>query len=145
MQKILIASDHAGFDRKSEVSEFLSGLGFEVIDLGTDSNERCNYPEYAAKLARSVGKDKGILICGSGIGVDMVANKFQGIRSARILSVEDAKLSRQHNNSNVICLSSRMTSLELTKQMIDIWLKTDFEGGRHETRVSMIDELGQKI
>ncbi len=140
---IYIGSDHAAFDEKAAVIEHLSKLSLK--DLGTFSKESCHYPDFAKKVSKAVQDDKdsfGILLCGSGIGVSMVANRFKDIRAARCLSVEDASLSRQHNNSNVLCLAARMNSLDEIKKIIDIWLKTDFEGGRHLTRVDLFNELG---
>jgi ribose 5-phosphate isomerase B len=147
--KIYIASDHGAYEAKSGLVEFLKQEYSEdsVIDLGTDSTESCNYPEYAIALARSVVSNNaiGVLLCGSGIGVSVVANKFKGITAALCRSEEDAKLSRQHNNANVICFGGRVTPIDEMKKMLKIWLSTEFEGGRHETRTKMFENLGSDI
>ncbi len=143
---LYIACDHAGYDRKEELISFLNELHSEVIDLGTHSGESVHYPQFASKLALEVQKDKsskGILICGSGIGVSMVANRYKKVRAARCLTVEDAEMSRLHNNSNVLCLAARMTSFEETKGIISKWLDTSFEGGRHQARLDLFNELGE--
>ncbi|MCB9095989.1 MAG: ribose 5-phosphate isomerase B [Halobacteriovoraceae bacterium] len=143
---VYLASDHAAFPEKSELAKFIaSEFGFEVIDLGTDSDQSTNYSEFAIKLAKSVQKDansKGVLLCGSGIGVSMAANRFRGVRAARCLSEYDAEMSRKHNNANVICLAGRITPIEDMKKMLKIWFATDFEGGRHQTRIDLFDSLG---
>jgi len=141
--KIYIGSDHAAFDEKAAVIKHLSD--HTVEDLGTFSKESCHYPEFAKAVSNAVQSNQnslGILLCGSGIGVSMVANRFKGIRAARCLSVEDAKMSKLHNNSNIICLAARMSSMEDIKLMIQTWLDTEFEGGRHLKRVDLFDELG---
>ncbi len=140
---IYIGSDHAAFDEKAALIKHLSKL--TTKDLGTDSKESCNYPDFAKAVSKAVQADKeglGILLCGSGIGVSMVANRYKNVRAARCLSVEDAKLSRQHNNSNVLCLAARMNSFEEIKLIVETWLDTKFEGGRHLTRVDLFNELG---
>lgn len=142
--KIFIGSDHAAFNEKSEIIKMLSD--HEVVDLGTHSLESCSYSEYALKVARAVRDEKnskGILICGSGIGVSIAANKIQDIRAARCLSVDDAQMSRKHNNSNIICLASRISSIDEMEEMIKFWLSTDFEQGRHQTRIESFNKLGE--
>ncbi len=143
---LYLACDHAGYERKEELLDFLKELQSNVIDLGTNSGESVHYPVFASKLAQEVQKDenaKGILICGSGIGVSIVANRYKKIRAARCLTEEDAEMSRRHNNANVLCLASRMTDFETTKKIVSKWLSTDFEGGRHQDRVDLFDDLGQ--
>ena len=144
MQKIYLANDHAATEIKSEVIEFLKSHDFEVINLGTDSTDSVHYPEYASQLAKEVqsNNDLGILMCGSGIGVSMVANRFKGVRAALCKSVEEATLSKQHNNANVLCLGARVSTIEEIKAMIKVWLDTEFEGGRHQTRIDMFNDLG---
>jgi ribose 5-phosphate isomerase B len=147
MKKIVIGSDHAAFNLKEEIKEFLLSSHYEVIDVGTHSSDRCDYPDFAKLLANVViSKDIfGILLCGSGIGVSMAANRYSGIRAALCRSIFDAEISRLHNNANVICIGSRQTSLIESKAMIEIFLKTDFEAGRHTHRVEIFNTLGEKI
>ena len=142
---IALASDHAGFEYKEKVKNILNQLHLEYKDFGTDSSEPCDYPDFAYAGARAVGSgecDKGILICGSGIGMDIVANKVENVRSALCANVEMAELSRRHNDANVLTIGERLTSWDVTEKMIRIWLSTPFEGEeRHERRVSKIHHL----
>lgn len=143
---LYVACDHAGYDRKEELLSFLKELSLDLIDLGTNSGESVHYPDFASKLSKEIQKDdtaKGILICGSGIGVSMVANRYKNVRAARCLGVEDAEMSRRHNNANVLCLASRMTDFEKTKEIISKWVETGFEGGRHQNRVDLFNTLGE--
>ena len=144
MKKIFIASDHAAFKEKQKVIEHLTQ--YEVVDLGTNSEESCNYSNFAISLAKKVqveNESLGILICGSGIGVSMAANRFQNVRAARCLSLNDAEMTRKHNDANVICLGSRVNSIKDILEMIDTFIKTKFEGGRHLERVNTFNNLGQ--
>ncbi len=143
---IVVGSDHAAFEEKEMVERYLISKGFEVIDVGPETGDRCNYPEFAMKLARTVvaEKTRGVLLCGSGIGVSMVANRFKGIRAALCRSVEEAKLSRQHNDANVLCLGARISTEQEIKDMIDVWLETEFEQGRHTDRVAMFTDIGME-
>lgn len=140
MEKLWIASDHAAFDEKQQIIEHLK-TRFEVIDLGPDSKESTHYPLYGKRLALEVLKHngRGIALCGSGIGISIAVNRYQGIRGALCRSVDDAKMSRLHNNSNIICLGARSSELPEMIKMIDTWLDTPFEGGRHQMRVDMLD------
>ncbi|MGE3608663.1 MAG: ribose 5-phosphate isomerase B [Bacteriovoracaceae bacterium] len=142
--KIYLASDHAAFNEKQALVEYLS-KSYQVIDLGTNSSESTNYPEWAKKLVEKVKEEKtpGIVLCGSGIGVCMVANRYKGIRAALCRDEEDAKMSRLHNDANVLCLSGRRTSIDLLKKIADVFLTTSFEGGRHEVRISQFNNLGE--
>ncbi len=139
---IVIASDHAGYDLKEIVEKYLIQKGFKVNDLGCDSLDSVNYPDYAHKLAEQVLTDhcRGVLVCGSGIGMSIAANRHKGIRAALCTSVDYAKLSRQHNDANVLVLGARFTDEELANQIIDAWLETKFEGGRHQSRVDGIEK-----
>lgn len=140
--KIALGSDHAGFELKQAVKEILAAEKLEVEDFGTFSLESCDYPDYARQVATAVSKGdcaKGILVCGSGIGVSIVANKVRRVRAALVHDIEIAKLSRQHNDSNVLCLAGRSTSVDQAREIIKVWLSTDFEGGRHERRVNKIE------
>lgn len=139
--KIAIGADHAGFDLKEQVVSWLKDLQPELKDIGTFSNESVDYPDFAHTVAGEVQKgnyDIGILICGTGIGVDMTANKHQGIRSALCWNNDIARLARSHNNSNVICLPGRFISFQEAKEILEIFLSTEFEGGRHLNRINKI-------
>ena len=142
--RIYLGSDHAAYAEKQKLAEHLKTKGVSVVDLGTEENESCHYPAYAMKVAREVaeGRGKGILLCGSGIGVSMVANRFAGVRAALCRSKEEAALSRQHNDSNILCLGARVSSEEQLKEITDSWLSTSFEGGRHSLRISQFNDLG---
>jgi len=139
--KIAIGADHAGFHYKEKIKEYLTIKGFEVQDFGTLSTESVDFPDFAHPTAEAVEKgeaDFGIVICGSGQGVNMTANKHQGIRSALCWNNDLARLSRQHNNANVLALPARFVALEYAIEMVDTFLNTEFEGGRHEKRVNKI-------
>jgi ribose 5-phosphate isomerase B len=141
--KIFIASDHAAFNEKNVLVDFLR-KNYDVIDLGTHSLESTNYPEWVKILVENVRREKtpGILLCGSGIGVSMAANRYRGIRAALCRDLDDAKMSRLHNNANVLCLSGRKTSQESINQISEVFLQTSFEGGRHQTRIDLFNDLG---
>ena len=136
--RIAIASDHAGFVQKDPLAEYLRAQGYEVVDCGPDSDERCDYPDYADKVARRVARgevDRGVLICGTGLGIAMTADKVAGVRATPIQTVEFARLAREHNDANVIGLSGRFVSLEDNEKILDAFLTTEFGGGRHTARV----------
>lgn len=139
--KIVIASDHAGYKLKEVIKAFLIASANDVQDLGCYNEESVNYPELSHALAKEVVQNntRGVLICGTGIGASITANKTKGIRAALCHSVEYAKLSRQHNDANVLCLGGRFTEEELAKEIVEAWLETDFEGGRHQMRVDLIE------
>ncbi len=146
--KIAVASDHAGYRLKEYIKEFLKREGYQVLDLGTNSPESVDYPDYAAKLAELVSKsrvDRGILICGTGIGMSIVANKFPGVRAALCWSEETAALSRRHNNANVLCLGGRVLKPEEAVRILKVWLSTEFEGGRHLRRIEKIRKIEEEI
>ncbi len=136
--RIAIASDHAGFVQKDPLAEYLRAQGHEVVDCGPDTDERCDYPDYADKVARRVARgevDRGVLICGTGLGIAMTADKVAGVRATPIQTVEFARLAREHNDANVIGLSGRFVSLEDNEKILDAFLTTEFGGGRHAARV----------
>jgi ribose 5-phosphate isomerase B len=138
---IAIGSDHAGFDYKQEIIDFLESKGFQVKDMGVYDSNSADYPDFAHPVAYAVEKrevSSGILVCGSGNGVAITANKHQGIRAALCWTPEIAKLARQHNNANVICLPSRFVGIDQAKEMVELFLNTEFEGGRHQARVDKI-------
>jgi ribose 5-phosphate isomerase B len=138
---IAIGGDHAGFDYKAAVIEWLTEKGYQLIDKGVYNNKSADYPDYAHPVADLVEQGHaavGILICGSANGVAMTANKHQGIRAALCWQTDVAKLTRQHNDANIICIPARFVALEYAKQMIEVFLQTEFEGGRHANRVNKI-------
>lgn len=145
--KIAIAADHAGFKLKENIKKFLESLGHEYKDFGTDSEESVDYPDFAIKAAEAVKSkkfDRGILICGTGIGMCISANKVPGIRAALCYDTETARLSREHNNANVLTMGARIIGEEKAKEIVDVWLKTEFAGGRHERRVEKINKIDEK-
>jgi ribose 5-phosphate isomerase B len=137
--KIAIASDHAGFLIKKHLLGNLEN--YEVEDFGPDSEETVDYPVYAKKVAKAVvsGYDKGILICGTGIGMSITANKIKGVYAARCSSEEDAELAAKHNDANIICLGGRQINEEMALRIVEKWMSTEFEGGRHKDRVDQIE------
>jgi ribose 5-phosphate isomerase B len=139
--KIAVASDHAGFEAKEQIVSYLKDKGYTITDFGTNSPESMDYPDTAHPLAEAVEKkeyDFGITLCGSGNGINITANKHQGIRAALCWNVEISKLARQHNNANICSLPARFISIDLAKQIVDAFLNTDFEGGRHQIRIDKI-------
>jgi RpiB/LacA/LacB family sugar-phosphate isomerase len=142
--KIFTGSDHAGFDLRVRIVGHLRALGFEVEDLGTPSAESTDYPDWAAAVGRAVRDQSGsvgVLVCGTGLGVCMAANKINGVRAADVWSVEAARLSRAHNNANVLCVGARLVPEAAAFAIVDAWLDTEFEGGRHARRVDKIAAL----
>lgn len=135
---IAIASDHAGFEVKGQVDKLLVDLGYNVLDLGADGEESVDYPDFADAVAAAMAEGKagrGILICGTGIGISIAANRHRHIRAARCCDATDARLSRQHNNANVLVLGSRTSGWETAQDCVRAFLETEFEGGRHQRRV----------
>lgn len=148
--KLFIGCDHAAFDSKEVLVSYLKDKysdHFEVEDVGTHSDERCNYPDFAKLVAAKVIKNEssGILLCGSGIGVSMVANRYQKIRAALCRTPEEAALSRAHNDSNILCLGARINSNAEITSIVNQWLATDFAGGRHQDRIALFNNLGEEI
>ena len=138
---IALASDHAGFEMKTRVAEFLASQGYEVLDLGTNSADRVDYPDYGYALADAIAKGRatrGIGICGSGIGISIAMNRNPAVRAALCWDVTSAKLARQHNDANVLALGSRLTGIETAFECIKVFLNTEFEGGRHAERVKKL-------
>lgn len=140
MKKIAFACDHAGYELKNYLIEIVKQNGYEVVDFGTNSTDSCDYPDFAHPLATSVenGNCLGVAICGTGNGISMTANKHQGIRCALCWDTEIAALARQHNNANVLGLPARFISKELAANILQTFLHTDFEGGRHQRRIDKI-------
>ncbi len=144
MRKLFIGADSAGYELKCLIIDYLKEKGYDITDCGTDSNASCHYPEYAAAVAKSVQENEntlGILICGTGIGMSMTANKFKGIRAAVCGDTFSAKMTRRHNDANILCIGARVIGSELAKDIVDIFLENEFEGGRHKIRIDMISEL----
>ena len=141
MKRIYLASDHAGTLLKDQICEQLAKIGYEVKDLGANGSESVDYPDFAASLAEAILQDegaKGILICGSGIGISIAANRFSHIRAALVTDVTAARLSRQHNDANVLALGERLTGIAIALDCVDAFLTTDFVGGRHQRRVDKL-------
>ena len=142
--KIAVASDHGGFALKEKVKEHLIERGFDIEDLGTHSEESVDYPVYGKACGEAVASGKadlGVVVCGTGIGISIAANKVKGIRCGLCTSVEMAHLTKQHNNANILALGGRTTAPELALKIVDEWLDTEFEGGRHQRRVDMLDQM----
>ena len=142
-ETIIVGSDHAGFDLKERVKEWLEARGLAVEDVGTSSPQQVDYPDYAHLVARAVSsgrRARGVLICGTGIGVSIAANRHAGVRAAVACSEETARLAREHNDSNVLALGGRTLDPVVAERILDVWLATPFAGGRHERRVKKIDE-----
>jgi ribose 5-phosphate isomerase B len=140
--KIAIGSDHAGFQYKEKIRAFLHALGHSVTDFGTHSEEPVDYPLFIRPVAEAVARgevDRGIVLGGSGNGEAMMANRIKGVRCALCWNAESARLGRQHNDANVLSLGQRMVSLETALKLVQIWLETEFEGGRHQRRIELID------
>lgn len=142
--KIAIASDHRGYVVKGKILALIAELGHEALDMGTDSSESVDYPDFGAKVAQAVSSgavERGILICGTGMGMCITANKFAGVRACTCHDDLTAEMSRRHNDANVLCLSADLLGDRLVNRMVEIWLKTQFEGGRHARRVEKISRI----
>ena len=144
MKKIAIASDHGGFDLKESVIGNLRNKGCEIDDLGPSSADSVDYPDYGIKLAQAIVEQKverGIVICGTGVGMSIVVNRFPGIRGTLCSDVYTAKMCREHNDSNILIMGGRVIDKDLALEIVAIWLKTEFEGGRHQRRLDKINEI----
>ena len=140
--KIAIGCDHAAFNEKEKLKKYLIKNGYELVDVGTNSSDSVDYPSFGHEVGKLVANNKvnkGIVICGSGIGISIAANKIRGVRAALCTSSEHAKMSRKHNDANVLALGARMTDFSLILEIVQAWLHTDFEGGRHLKRVNLIE------
>lgn len=145
--KIAVANDHRGIDLKTRLVAYLVQQGHEVANMGTDSPDSVDYPDYAAKVCEQVSSgeiERGILICGSGIGMNIAANKHKNVRSIRAQDDGDAEWSRRHNNANVLCLAADRIGESSVDGLVEIWLTTEFEGGRHERRVDKLSDIEDK-
>ena len=142
--RIAVGSDHAGFHLKEELADHIRAAGHEVVDCGTHSDDRVDYPDFGAAVGRAVrdgDADAGLCVCGSGIGIAMAANKIEGIRAATVHDVTSARLSRAHNDANVVCLGARFVGPQVALDALDAFLATPFDGGRHAPRVAKIDAI----
>ena len=145
--RIGIGNDHSGVEMKREIVKFLQEQGHEVVNYGTDESARCDYPIYGEKVGRAVASgevDRGILICGTGLGISLAANKVRGVRAVVCSEPCTARLSRQHNDANVLAFGARIIGIEMAKMIVETWLSTEFEGGRHQRRVDMVMEIENK-
>jgi ribose 5-phosphate isomerase B len=143
--RIAVGSDHAGFHLKERLAAHLRDRGHDVVDCGTHSDDRVDYPDFGAAVGRAVRDgeaDGGLCVCGSGIGIAMAANKIDGVRAATVHDATSARLTKQHNDANVICIGERLTGPEVATDCVDAWLDATFEGGRHSGRVAKLDSLG---
>ena len=141
--KIAVASDHRGVQVKQKILRQLADMGHEVLDLGPATTDRVDYPDYAAKVAKAITDqevDRGILVCGTGIGMSIAANRYHGVRAALCHDDMTAEMSRRHNDANVLCLSADLLGEQLITRMTDVWVKTQFEGGRHQERLNRLEE-----
>lgn len=142
--KIAIGNDHVAVQMKKDITEYLLSLGHEVINMGTDFDERCDYPIFGEKVARAVASgeaDRGIAICGTGVGISLAANRVKGVRAVVCSEPYSAALSREHNCTNVLSFGARVVGIEMAKLIVKSWLDAEFEGGRHEKRIAMLDEI----
>jgi ribose 5-phosphate isomerase B len=141
---VAVGSDHAGFELKQLVAQHLAARGVEVVDLGAHSTDRVDYPDFGTAVGEAVASgrvDLGVAVCGSGLGICMAANKVRGVRAAPVHDVTSARLTRQHNDANVICLGERLIGVQVALDAVDAWLDAEFEGGRHAGRVAKLDAL----
>lgn len=147
MMKLALGADHGGYSLKELLKQHLREQGYQIEDCGTYDTASCNYPVYAEKVARAVADGQaelGILVCGTGIGMSIAANKISGIRAAAVSDCFAAQATREHNNSNILCLGERIVGPGLAMRIVDTWLNASFQGGRHQTRVDMISALEQR-
>ncbi len=145
---IAIASDHAGYEMKNFIKNVLFEMGHRVIDMGTDSSCSVDYPDYAEAVAKAISEglyERGILICGTGIGMSIVANKFKNIRAALCNDIFTAKMSRLHNNANILCIGARVIGIGLAEEIVKTWITTPFEGERHSRRIDKINLIERKV
>jgi len=147
-KKLALASDHAGCELKEEIKKFLPELGYSFQDFGSDSLESVDYPDYAKIVAEKVSRgeyERGILLCGSGVGMAIVANKFPKVRAVQVNDIYTAVMSRRHNDTNILALASRVTAKDSAREIVKAWLETPFEAGRHERRLKKIEEIEESI
>ena len=144
MEKIIIGCDHGGFELKNEIIAHLEKKGIKVTDVGTYSTDSCNYPDYARKVCEKIQSgefERGILVCGTGLGISIAANKHNGIRAACCSDTFSARMTRMHNDANVLCMGGRVVGPGLACDMVDLFVETEFEGGRHQARVDLLTDI----
>ncbi len=144
MEKIAIANDHAGRELKDDIKEFLASRGVEVMDMGVNHDASVDYPDYGSPLAEKVSKgeiSRGILVCGTGIGMSILANKFKNVRAALVNDVFSARMSKEHNNANILVIGGRIVGKGLAREIVKAWMEAEFEGGRHQKRLDKITEI----
>ncbi len=147
-RRIAIASDHAGMELKEDLKEFLRSIGYEPVDMGTNTSERVDYPDYGIPVAEKVSKgeiQRAILICGTGIGMSILANKFRGVRAALIYDIYTARMAKEHNDANIVVIGGRVVGKGLAREMVRTWLEASFQGGRHTKRLDKIRELENRM
>ncbi len=148
MEKLAIASDHAGFELKETIIAFLQNKGLSLEDFGPVNSDRVDYPDYGISIARAIQEkkiDRGIVICGTGVGMSIVVNRFPGIRGTLCSDLYTAKMCREHNDSNILIMGGRVIGKGLAEEIVDTWLSTPFEGGRHQKRLDKIEEIDRKL
>ncbi len=146
--RLALASDHGGFQLKEAVKEWLREWGHEVVDMGAPSEESVDYPDYISRAAAAVSRgevERAVVLCGTGIGASIVANKYPGVRATLCHDIYTARMSRLHNDSNVLAMGGRVLGLDLAREMLKVWLETPFEGGRHERRLKKLAEIERRI
>ena len=147
MEKIAIASDHAGRELKDDLKEFLSSMGVDVLDMGVNDDKSVDYPDYGIPLSEKVSKGdiaRGILVCGTGIGMSILANKFKNVRAALVADVFTARMAKEHNDANILVIGGRIVGKGLAREMLRTWIETRFEGGRHQKRLDKITEIEKR-
>ncbi|MBI5492279.1 MAG: ribose 5-phosphate isomerase B [Deltaproteobacteria bacterium] len=147
IEKVVIASDHAGREIKEDLKEFLIGMGVEVIDMGVNNDVAVDYPDYGSPVAEKVSKGevaRGILVCGTGVGMSILANKFKNVRAALVSDVYTARMAREHNDANILVIGGRISGKGLAREMTRAWLEARFEGGRHQRRLDKIAEIEKR-
>ena len=147
MEKIAIASDHAGRELKDDLRDFLAASGVEVVDMGVDNDDSVDYPDYGSPVAERVSNgeiERGILVCGTGVGMSILANKFRGVRAALVSDVLTARMSKEHNNANILVIGGRIVGKGLAREMVKAWMDARFEGGRHQKRLDKITAIESK-
>jgi len=148
MEKIAIASDHAGRELKDEIKGYMQEAGLDVVDMGVNSDDSVDYPDYGMPVADAVSKGempRGVLVCGTGIGMSITANKYPGVRAALVADIYSARMAREHNDANILVVGGRLVGKGLAREIVRTWLETKFEGGRHQRRLDKITEVEKKF
>jgi len=146
--RLVIGSDHGGLELKSAVSQRLESRGLEVVDFGTGSGDSVDYPDFAVKVAREVSRgeaDCGVLVCGTGIGMSIAANKYPGVRAALVTDEYMAQMAKEHNNANILVMGGRVMSDEVARRLVQVWLDTEYDGGRHQRRLDKIARIEEDV